>query len=231
MKLLKFYFRYFTFRSLRKVKNIETVIQSHGFRIYHYRMEEINSKTTELIRSLGCEELAGSEEGFVVTNSVIKGIFIKKGLSDVDQLNILFHEEGHIWYNHANAVSFTDKTPTQKEVEAQRFYPRLKALKFITVLLTIAILIAGVFFLTYRPSEPVAEPDPIVDTTVQNVEPPAQSVDTETIFPEDPVWITAEGDAYHREFCGTITGSHTTTQLMRMDAEQLGRHSCSYCNP
>lgn len=231
MKLLKFYLRYFFFRSLRKVKNIEAVITSHGFQIYTFRLEASNDPVTRLIDQMGATEYANHHICFIATNEILKGVFIKHNLSDDDRIELLFHEEAHIWYNHPNVTSFTNETDTQQEMIANHFFLRLRILKTITTLLTLTMLTAGVFFLTYRPSEPVAEPDPIVDTTVQNVEPPAQSVDTETIFPEDPVWITAEGDAYHREFCGTITGSHTTTQLMRMDAEQLGRHSCSYCNP
>ncbi len=231
MKLLNFYLRYFAFRSLRKVRNIEAVIKSHGFRIHRFRLEETDSQITKLITKLGCEDLARRESGFVVNNDVIKAVFIRKNLSTNDQLELLFHEEAHIWYSHLNTVNFTDQTPIQKEVKAQRFYPRLKALKFITTLLTITILTAGVFFLPSRSSDSVAEQDPVVDATPQAEEPPAQSMDAVTVFPEDPVWITAEGDAYHRQFCGTITGSHTATQLMRMDAEQLGRHPCAHCNP
>ncbi len=222
MKLLKFYFRYFTFRSLRKVRNIKAVIKSHGFRIHPYRLEETDSQITELIRELGCEDLAQRENGFVVTNEVIKAVFIRKNLSTNDQLEILFHEEAHIWCNHLNTANFTDQTAIQKEVEAQRFYPRLKALRRVVILLTITALAIGAFFLTPQASRSVVDTEPV-------------GVSGYTIItngnPNDIVYITGSGDAYHREYCGTIAGSHTRTETTRSSAESLGRHPCSYCNP
>ena len=228
MKLAKFYARYFLFRSTRKVENIERVIRSHGFEIHEFDPFETD---TSFLRLCGCAEFAKTHPCFIFIKENIKDIFIQESLSDDDRIEYLFHEEAHIWYNHTNITGFTENTNAQQEKVANHFLFKLRILKTITVLLTIAVLTAGVLFFTLRPAESVVQPAQTVDTTVQNVEPPAQSVDTVTIFPEDPVWITAEGDAYHREICGTITGSHTITKMMRMDAEQLGRHPCAHCNP
>ena len=228
MKLAKFYAKYFLFRSTQKVENIERVIRSHGFEIHEFDPFETDSS---LLRLCGCAEFAKTHPCFIFIKENIKDIFIQESLSDDDRIEYLFHEEAHIWYNHTNITGFTENTNAQQEKVANHFLFKLRILKTITVLLTIAILTAGVFFLASRPSETVAGPDPVVDATSQAEEPPAQIVDTVTVFPEDPVWITAEGDAYHREYCGTIAGSNTRTQTTRRAAEQLGRHPCAHCNP
>lgn len=146
MKVLQFYLKYFLFRSTRRVENIERVIRSHGFKIYDYRPEETTTKVADLIRALGAEEFAQSQHGFVVVNPIIKGVFIKKGMSDADRICILFHEEAHIWFNHLNTENFTNQTHVQKEAAAHNLLLIVRILKAVTAFVVVAALVIALRF-------------------------------------------------------------------------------------
>ena len=147
IKLLKFYFRYYAFRSLRKVKNIENVIQTHGFRIYTFRLEAPNDPVTKLIDQLDIFEYAEHHICFIATNEIMKGVFIKHNLSDDDRLELLFHEEAHIWYNHPNVTGFTEDTETQQEMVANGFLLKLKCFRRWLVVIAIGLVIGMLYCL------------------------------------------------------------------------------------
>lgn len=231
MKLLKFFLKYYLFHKIQSKKNIENVIQSQGIKILYFDPLDPMDDVSLLMQNCNCWDSKKEKPGFLYISRHEKYLFIRSGHSRDEKIIILFHEEAHVWYNHPFRSGLIDDSDLMHEEVAHLFRFKLRLLKTFSTLALIIFLTAGVFFLASRPSNSVAEQDPVVDAAPQTEEPPAQSMDTVTVFPEDPVWITAEGDAYHRQFCGTITGSHTVTQIMRMDAEQLGRHPCAHCNP
>ena len=123
MKLLKFFFKYYVFRSLRKVQNIEAVIESHGFRVYRYRPEESSSQVAGLLRDLDCVDYARHHNSFHTANPIIKGVFIRRGLSLEDQRELLFHEEAHIWYNHPYMSALPRRPKFGKRLLLTVFWP------------------------------------------------------------------------------------------------------------
>ncbi|MBQ3083968.1 MAG: hypothetical protein IJC46_00760 [Clostridia bacterium] len=201
MKLLKFFFKYYVFRSLRKVQNIEAVIESHGFRVYRYRPEESSSQVAGLLRDLDCVDYARHHNSFHTANPIIKGVFIRRGLSLEDQRELLFHEEAHIWYNHPYTVSFTEETEIRQEVVANRFLARLKMLKVVFYTLVVALLACGIL-LTAKAC--------------------AQS---------DGVYVTASGDCYHQEDCPQIAGNESATAIELSQAQHLDKRPCKICRP
>lgn len=229
MKLAKFYAKYYLFRSTHKVCNIEEVIESQGFEIFRFDPREENGKTAQFLELCGCKEYSKARPSFIyISDDDEKYVFIQKNLSYDDQIRYLFHEEAHIWYNHPNMTGFIENSRGHQNDIANHFLLKLRILKTITVLLIIALLTAGVFFLSPKPSRNVAEPDPIVDVPIietppQADEPPAQA--------EETVYITNSGDCYHRESCGTITLSEYITSTTRTKAEETGHRPCSYCKP
>ena len=229
MKLLKFLFKYFLFRSTRKLKNIEAVICSHGFRIYPFCIEDAEDPITDLLtHNFNAKEFAKHHKVFIATNPIINGVFIKDGLSDDDQLDLLFHEEAHIWYNHPNVTSFTNETDTQQERTANLFLPRLRILKAVFYLLLASTLFIYILFVPTKndtqPSAtqetvttPQANTDPIPDE-LEEVENAADKIKT--------VYITAHGDCYHQKACDQIAASDTVTPITITMAEQLGKRPC-----
>ncbi len=233
MMVIKFLFKYFLFRSTHKLKNIETIIQSHGFRIYRFRLISKNNPITKLIDNLGATEYASHHSAFVATSPIIKGVFIKDGLSEDDQIELLFHEEAHIWYNHPNVTSFTNETDTQQEATANLFLFRIRALKATVYVTLLASVLAGLCFL---PSKAVSKPEAMVVATqsIPADEPPAQPISyTE---PEEPaqnetVYITPSGYAYHRSDCYHIAYRTNVTSISAEQAVDLGRSPCKTCRP
>ena len=149
MKMLKFLFKYYLFRSTRKVENIERVIRSHGVRIHPFCLDDTEDPVTKLLDDLGAIEYAQHHIAFLAANRIINAVFLKDGLSDDDQNKLLFHEEAHIWYNDTNTTSFTDETDVQQENRANLFLFKLRMLKaavyglFATLFLLLSALIAG----------------------------------------------------------------------------------------
>ncbi len=230
MKLLKFFFKFFLFRSLRKVKNIETVIQSHGFRIYTFRLEAKHDRVTTLIDQMGAIEYARHNICFIATNPIINGVFIKHNLSDDDRLLLLFHEEAHIWYNHPNVTSFTDETDTQQEKTANLFLQRLRILKAVFYLLVASTIFVAMLLFPIQndpnPAAPLYTAAPQIDTDpiteeLEEIEKAADYIAT--------VYITVYGKCYHRRSCNQISDSDTITPTTITAAEQLGKTPCSFC--
>lgn len=224
MKLAKFYFKYYLTRSLRKKSHIENVIRSQGFSIYRFDPQDPTDDVAQLMHSCKCWNHIQGRPSFLYLKGDEKYLFLKKGFSHDDQLILLFHEEAHIWYNHPFRSGLIDDSAIQHEQVANLFLPRLRILKKVTTLLVLALLAAGVFFFLLRPSKPVAEPAPTVETVQPADELPAQQ------GTDDTVYITTYGNAYHREYCGTIVGCRLTVTT-RVAAENIGRHRCSYCLP
>lgn len=239
MMVIKFLFKYFLFRSTHKLKNIETVIQSHGFRIYRFRLISQNNPVTKLIDDLGATEYASHHSAFIATNPIIKGVFIKKGLSDDDQIELLFHEEAHIWYNHPNVTSFTNETDTQQETTANKFLSRIrfaKAAVYFTLL--VSVLVGFFFFSPKDAADPIATP--IAAASIAPDAPPAQP--TAYTEPEEPepaaepeqseaVYITPGGYAYHRSDCYHIANRTNVICISAEQAVDLGRSPCKTCRP
>ena len=111
------------------MENIERVIRSHGFNIYTYLPEDKNSPELRLIAEMGMTDIAFHHAAFVATKAFIKAVFIREGYSDDDRLELLFHEEAHIWYDHLNKQNFTDQTVRQQEKVANLFLFKLQMLK------------------------------------------------------------------------------------------------------
>lgn len=129
MDLLRFLFKYYLFRSTRRVENIERVIQSQGFKIHPFHPEETETHSAELLRLLGATEYARSKVSFIATNDITKACFIRRNLCEKDRLLLLWHEEAHIWYEHPNKCGYLQETSVQKEIEAHLFLFKIRALK------------------------------------------------------------------------------------------------------
>ena len=133
MKLLQFLFKYFLFRSTRRVENIERVIRAQGFEIYPFCLGDQNDPITDLlIHNFNAYDFAKHHKAFACANRIQNGVFIKDGLCERDRVILLFHEMAHIWYNHMNLTGFVDQTDTQQEEQANLFLYRLRALKVAT---------------------------------------------------------------------------------------------------
>ncbi len=135
MKLLQFLFKYFLFRSTRRVKNIERVIRAHGFSIYYYRPYDNANEVNRLIGFMGLQEYSEHRSAFIGVDNVIKGVFVRKNLHERDRNILLFHEMAHIWYNHLNLTGFVENTDVKQEMQANLFMERLRALKAATFIL------------------------------------------------------------------------------------------------
>lgn len=129
MKLLKFLFKYYLFRSTHNVSNIKRIIQSHGFKIHLYHPDETESRTAELLRLIGATEYAKNKYSFIATDDIIKACFIRRNLCEQDQLILLWHEEAHIWLEHPHKTGYLQNTPIQKEDDANLFLFKIRLLK------------------------------------------------------------------------------------------------------
>lgn len=234
MKALAFLFRYFLFRSTRKLKNIEKVIQSHGFRIYPFCVEDPEDPITDLLHNLHAFDFAHYHRSFIATNRIVNGVFLKDGLSDDDQIELLFHEEAHIWYNHPNVTSFTNETDTQQESTANKFLSRIRFTKAAIYLTLLVLVFAGASLLLPKKAPEPLEVAIVSAAAIDVDEPPAQpAAHTE---PEEPaqsktVYITPSGYAYHRSDCYHIAHRTNVTSISAEQAVGLGRSPCKTCQP
>ena len=174
-----------------------------------------------------CEDIAKHHDAFTATNSFVKAVFIKEGFSDDDQIELLFHEEAHIWYNHLTTTGYVDHTVRQHERVANLFQPRLRILKAVFYLLLASTFFVGTLLFLPRydspaqiPTQTVATQDPIPNE-LEEVEKAADEIET--------VYITAHGDCYHQKACDQIADSDTVTPITITMAEQLGKRPCITC--
>lgn len=234
MKLLKFLIKYFMFRSTQKVENIKKVIEKHGFHICPYCVDDMDDPVTDFLIDVDAYEYASRQKSFVAPNDIANTVFIRDGLSEADQVILLFHEEAHIWYDHPFIKSFTDNTETQQDNTANLFLFKLRALKRITYLTLLVLVFAGAgLFLPKKASEPL-EVAIVSAAAIDADEPPAQLMAyTE---PEEPaqgktVYITPSGYAYHRSDCYHIAYRTNVTSISAEQAVGLGRSPCKTCRP
>ena len=225
MKLAKFYFKHFLFRSTRKVSNIENVIRSHGFNIYRFDPHEEHGKTAQFLELCGCKEYAKHRPAFIfVSDKDEKFVFIQKQLCHDDQVRYLFHEEAHIWYNHPNVTGFVENTKGHKNEVANLFLFRLRILKTITSLVLLSALAVGIYFF----------PHLFTTTEVYTLE---TSIEVEGTLaaPDSPqdlaamVCITKNGDCYHQQGCQHLIGSEIIPFPLEL-AKQI-KAPCKTCQP
>ena len=253
MKTLKFFLKYFLFALISSKTNIKRIIRAQGFKIYSFDPFETQSTTAKLLKSCGCYEYAQSHSSFIYVkpDENEKIVFIREGLTEEDQLELLFHEEGHIWYDHPFYDGFTDNTSIQQEIQAQKFLSHLRWTKFYFYLSLIAIILSASLLLL-RPlnTAEVAdeEPQAVLQTaayTIPKEDPiPADLLIAEasaepTIEPAtepeaEPtgatVYITPSGKRYHRPDCYHIEG-HSTISISKTEAENFSKTPCKTCKP
>ncbi|MBQ7095854.1 MAG: hypothetical protein IJN80_05345 [Clostridia bacterium] len=242
MKLLKFYLRYFLFRSTKKLKNIIQIIESQGFHVFSYLLEDEKDDTTILINQWGCHEHAKHHSAFIISNSFAKGLFIKENLNDDDRLELYFHEEAHILYDHPFYDGYTNNTTVQQEKVANFFLFRLRLLKAATYTLFFAALLSAAFLLHPLKGAEVAdeEPQAVLQTAVYTA-PEEDPIPADLLIAEasaEPaikptgatVYITPSGERYHRPDCYHIEG-RTTLPLTIPEAEQFNKTPCKTCQP
>ena len=151
MKLLRFLFKHYIFRSTHNVENIKRIIRAYGFEIYPFRLLSKNNRNTKLLKELGAIEYAGRRSAFVATSPIVKGVFIKDDLGDDDQNCLLFQEMAHIWYDDPNVMNFSAELEFWQEERANLFLHRLRLLKTVIygvafiLLVWMAAFLAGAF--------------------------------------------------------------------------------------
>lgn len=243
MRLLKFFLKYYLFHSISRKKNIERIIEDQGFGIFRFRLESKNSAITKTIEDLNAIDYAQHHDAFITHNPIGKCLFIKKGMTALDELDCFFHEEAHIWYDHPFRNGFTDHTNRQQEKVANFFLFRLRLLKAATYILFFAALLSPALLLLHPlKGAAVADEDPqTVLQTAAYTAPEEDPIPADLLISEasaEPaiestgatVYITPSGERYHRPDCYHIK-NRTTLPLTIPEAEQFNKTPCKTCQP
>lgn len=192
-------------------ENVEGYLRRLGYEVFFFNTA---AGDAELAR-YGQTEKAKISKAFTYVGTA-KIVFINNQLSVEDKLYVLLHEVGHIALKHLDYERLSAHNRILLDVDADAFVyfvlnrkrkPSLQA-----ALLAVILVMAVCLFFRF-PTE----------STFFSGDAPIISEASDTVI------ITASGRCYHRENCGTISGS-LTANLERKEAQKLFS-PCKKCNP
>ena len=196
------------------IKRLEEIISSQGYKIYTFGNDE--KKVNQALKKLHLEEVSKNKNAFTYSSNDIKAVFINKSITSQERLNLLLHEEIHIFLGHLNNTTLED------EEEVLKFSIELKKqlrLNNLTALLSIFTIVAVVIVILMTTNT----------TSKKNaIEPIKTHIET-IITEETKVYITKTGSKYHKKDCYTIK-NNKVIEISKNDAIKM-YEPCKICNP
>lgn len=195
------------------IKRLEEIISSQGYKIYTFGNDE--KKVNQALKKLHLEEVSKNKNAFTYSSNDIKAVFINKSVTSQERLNLLLHEEIHIFLGHLNNTTLEDEEEVLKfSIELKRQL-RLNNLTALLSIFTIVVVVIVILMTTNTTNKKNA------------IEPITTHI--ETTVTEEQVYITKNGGKYHKKNCYTIK-NHEVIEISKEQAEQLYK-PCKICYP
>lgn len=213
---------------LNNYADLKLIIESNRFTVIEYKKHSNSQFVCELIKRLGIESEIEQNDAFIYVKNNLKFVFLREDISDEDKCSLLRHELGHICdpdlKNNEMSCSNIKKEEFANEFSLYLKNPgigfklKLFVLKnwkllvgILTLLLCIAVLFVGAYFLNIKTTKPVPG-----DTS-------ANSVDT--------YYVTSGGKKYHKKHCIIVKYRNNLTEMTLSEAVDDGYEQCMICNP
>ena len=99
---------------------IKEIVYSQGYSIVEFNAIYNEKDVADIIENLKLDKLISERKNFVYADSKNRIVFIHEDLSVDEKLNVLLHEEGHIFCGHIEENTYLGRD-VQQEVEANEF--------------------------------------------------------------------------------------------------------------
>ena len=102
------------------LEEMRSIIQSQGYNIEEFNAIFNDEDVALIIENLKLDNLISEQKGFTYTDSKNRLVFVHEDLSEDEKINVLLHEEGHIFCGHIEEKTCLGRD-VQQEVEANEF--------------------------------------------------------------------------------------------------------------
>lgn len=248
---------FFSFKLMRVVYSIYTDVKKAPslFRGLSDRMKEKGWKIIyygdggpgdDMLDTLGLSQYKSRLKSFSFSGAV-QVIGIRNNLSDLEKLNALAHEIGHIECGH-DLQNLTSEDEEQANYFANSLlgYKRRKP-----YILCIALLVFSILFMTIisgfaKPSQysiysifhyistsaqSIEQDYEMSPTTIKVLPPTASASNVPPADVKNLVYITASGEKYHLATCRYVENNKTARSLTIEEARDQGKTPCKVCRP
>ncbi len=109
------------YRVLKPTLNeLRNIIESQGYTIVEFNAIFNDEDVAAIIEELKLDNFVSERKGFTYVDSKYRLVFVHEDLSDEEKLNVLSHEEGHIFCGHIEENTYLGRD-VQQEAEANAF--------------------------------------------------------------------------------------------------------------
>lgn len=200
--------------------NVRNKLEEHGWDTVIYNTPHGDAYLAKLSRYL--PQYAKTTPGFAFRGNISQCICIDGNLSDADRLRVILHEAGHILLGHPVLTEQTLNVPKnpEHEAEANQFarrvmqYRRYTKTGIIAAVCVVAIAVCVGIAVYRQPAETGNAP------AIPSAAPYTQGA-------PDSVYVTKEGDKFHRATCPYIDGKNVLE--LTLDEAQQMYQPCKYC--
>lgn len=102
------------------LEEMRSIIQSQGYTIVEFNAIFNDKDVALIIENLKLDNLISEQKGFTYTDNNNRLVFVHEDLSEDEKINVLLHEEGHIFCGHIEEHTYLGRD-VQQEVEANEF--------------------------------------------------------------------------------------------------------------
>lgn len=232
-------------------KALEDIIKKLGYKLITYTTLLNNKKTEELIQSLGLESFIRQNQCFTYKNKILKIVFLRDGISDIDSIPILLHEIGHIYMDHIKKGLVDGDVRYENEanqfvslvtryVEKNTKRKKITSALFCTIIFTISIIALIVCIKTaydfhqsnnQNNKTVINSSSLITNTTITTTyTTPTKTESSKSNNSDDDIfYVTNSGTKYHKEWCSVINNRTNVYYGTRKNLEDMGYEPCQLC--
>ena len=191
------------------LKNVERYIRTKGWDILYYGN---GGSSDKYLLSLGLLELSETVDSLTCRDRMKTTIFIKDSFTHKQKLFLALHEIGHLVLGHnIGQLSFNEEREADHFADICLKHAIPKSAWIVSI---VSVIMCIVFFTVISTHDATPR-----DTGV--------SVENKT----DTVYVTSEGDKFHRNDCYYVENRSNVVELSRENAVKMGKEPCKVCKP
>lgn len=229
-------------------ESLEIIIQKLGYRLIKYNLLFNNKETEELIQSLNLEKITKQKQCFTYKTKVLKIVFIRDDINDIDSIPVLLHEIGHIYMCHIKSGLTEDEVHYENEANqfaslvTDYFEKNNKNQKIASAFLWASILILSIVTLllciktaynvdSEHKNKAVINSSSLIthSTTTVSTAPTKTKSKNSDNSNNDIYYVTSSGTKYHKEWCSAIKNRTNVSYGTRKGLEDMGYEPCQLC--
>ena len=229
-------------------ESLEIIIKKLGNRLIKYNLLFNDNKTEELIQSINLEDIIKQKQCFTYKTKVLKIVFIRDDISDIDSIPVLLHEIGHIYMCHIKSGLTEDEV--HYENEANKFaslvtsyiHKNTKKQKIASTLFFIIIFILSIIAMllciktvynikSEHENKAVINSSNLIthSTTTVSTTPTKTKSKNSDNSNDDIYYVTKSGTKYHKEWCSVINNRTNVYYGTRKSIEDMGYEPSLLC--